>query len=374
MEEAEKSQTLPVERTDPSGAPPRRLPTWIARSVGWCWKGLRVFGQFLLIAWATLAIYLSNLPWAWARLASAIVFGLFAVWALWITRRRAMRWAFAGVFAGVLLWWICIPPLQYRPWRGDVAVLPRAIIHGDRVRIVNLRNFTYRSRHDFDARYEEREFSLARVTSLDLFVSYWQVGPVGHTFVSFNFDDGSPPLSISIETRPEVGEGFDPLASMFKQFELIYVVGDEHDLVGSRASHRSEEVFLYRIIAAPGGVRQLLRYYLDRINELADRPEWYHLLTNSCTVNIFRYANAAGRQGRFDMRQLLNGWVDAYLFAAGWMDTTLPFEELRRRSRITDVAKAAANAPDFSQRIRAYLPPAAELDTNDTHYTHYTNE
>jgi hypothetical protein len=374
MDNGEKSQTLSIERADSHRIPPRRRPSWIARSLGGCRKGLRIFGQFLLIAWATLAIYFSNLPWAWARLGAAIVFAAFAVWSLWIARRREMRWAFTAVFAGVLIWWICIPPLQYRPWRGDVAVLPRAIIDGDRVRIVNVRNFVYRSRHDFDARYEEREFSLARVSSLDLFISYWRVGPVGHTFVSFNFDDGSPPLSISIETRPEVGEGFDPLASMFKQFELIYVVADEHDVVGSRASHRNEEVFLYRIISEPGGVRRLLSYYLDRINELADRPEWYHLLTNSCTINIFRYANAAGRQGRFDMRQLLNGWVDAYLYATGWLETTLPFEELRERSRITDVAKAAADAPDFSQRIRAYLPPATEPDTHDTNNTHYRND
>jgi hypothetical protein len=38
------------------------------------------------------------------------------------------------------------------------------------------------------------------------YVSYFMEGPVGHTFVSFIFDN-APPLSISIETRPEVGEG-----------------------------------------------------------------------------------------------------------------------------------------------------------------------
>ena len=55
-------------------------------------------------------------------------------------------------------------------------------------------------------------------------------GLVGHTFLSFIFDNALP-LSISIETRPEVGESFNPVASLFKQFELIYVVGDERDLV-----------------------------------------------------------------------------------------------------------------------------------------------
>ena len=77
-------------------------------------------------------------------------------------------------------------------------------------------------------------------------MSYWREGPVGHTFVSFIFDN-APPLSISIETRPEVGEGFAPIASMFKQFELIYVVGEERDIVGVRTNHRRETRYLYRL-------------------------------------------------------------------------------------------------------------------------------
>ena len=94
----------------------------------------------------------------------------------------------------------------------------------------------------------------------------------------------------------------------------------------------------------------------QRINELADRPEFYHLLSNSCTINIVRYANAAGRVGRFDIRHLLNGLVDSYLYHSGRVDTTLPFDELRRRSLINAAAQAADGAPDFSQRIRESLP------------------
>lgn len=333
-----------------------RLVSWKTAALGWLSFGAGHLLRALLLIWATLAIYFSNLPWAWARVSLAVIFAAFGIWTLWVSRKRGMRWAFAPAFVGVLVWFILIPPSHDRPWRPEFAVMPRAYIDGDRVRITGLRNFKYRSRHDFDVRYEEREFSLAAVESLDLYISYWKPGPVAHTFVSFNFDDGSPPFCVSIEVRPEIGEGFAPLASAFKQFELMYVVGDEHDLVGSRASHRNEEVFLYRIVAAPEGVRLLLQVYLMRINELADRPEWYHLLSNSCTVNIFRYANTAGRAGRFDVRHLLNGWVDRYLYTAGRLDTTLPFEELRRRSNITDVAKAAADAPDFSERIRANLP------------------
>jgi hypothetical protein len=45
-----------------------------------------------------------------------------------------------------------------------------------------------------------------------------------------------------------------------------------------------------------------------------------------------RYANAAGRVGRFDIRHLLNGLVDSYLYHSGRVDTTVPFDELRRNA------------------------------------------
>jgi hypothetical protein len=280
---------------------------------------------------------------------------MFSVWALWLTAKPRMRWVFAGSFLGVLVWFACIPPSHDRPWRREVAVMPRAIIDGDRVRFTGFRNFDYRSRQDFTVLYEEREVSLSHLTSVDLFISYWSVGPIGHTFVSFNFDN-APPICISIETRPEEGESFAPVASLFKQFELIYVVGDERDLVRSRTNYRDEEVYLYRMQTSPESARRLFLVYLERINRIADTPEWYHLLKNSCTVNIVRYKNATGREGGFDFRHLLNGWIDRYFYDTSMVDTSLPFEELRRRSRINDAAQAADDALDFSQRIRESLP------------------
>jgi hypothetical protein len=69
-----------------------------------------------------------------------------------------------------------------------------------------------------------------------------------------------------------------------------------------------------------------------------------------------RYANAAGRVGRLDIRHFLNGLADSYLYRSGRMDTTLQFDELRRRSQINEAAQAADGASDFSQSIRATLP------------------
>ena len=327
---------------------------FLSRCLGRLTRGLWFLFQVLLVAWATLAIYYSNLPWAGLRIVLAGAFAAFAFWALWLSRQRRMSALFIVLFLCVVAWWISISPSHDREWRPEVAVMPRAFIDGDRVRITGVRNFDYRSRDDFDVHYEERIVQLSHLTGLDFFVSYWSEGFVAHTFVSFIFDN-APPLSISIETRPEVGEGFDPVASLFKQFELIYVVGDERDLVRVRTSYRGESVYLYRLNSSPDNVRRLLMIYLARINELADKPEWYHLLTNSCTINIVRYANAAGRAGRFNIRHLLNGLIDSYLYHSGRVDTTLPFDELRR-SLINAAAQAADDAADFSDRIRASLP------------------
>lgn len=328
------------------------------KSRGWFGKILRsllllLTGliSFLFIAWATLAIYYSNLPWLGVRVALALAFLVFGIRALWRPYRFRQIGMFGVAYLGLLVWWGTIRPSHDRTWRSDVAVMPRATIDGDKVKISGFRNFEYRSLEDYTVRHEEREYDLSHLTSLDFYVSYWAVGPVGHTFVSFNFDNADP-LCISIETRPEEGEGFSPIASLFKQFELIYVVGDERDIVGVRTNHRNEEVFLYRIRIQAATAREFLKVYLERVNELADHPEFYHLLSNSCTINIVRYANKIGRIGRLNINHVLNGFIDQYLYSAGMIDSDLPFGELRRLSHINEAARKADGLPDFARRIR----------------------
>lgn len=342
-----------------STAAPQITPTqrsWFARVPIGILRGLWFVLRLLVVLWATLVIYYSNLPSYWGRAALAVAFFAFSIWAIWLTSRPRMGWVFIALFLGVCGWYMSILPSNDRNWRPEVAVMPRAIIDGDTVKLTGFRNFEYRSRDDFTPRYEERVVSFSHLTSVDLEVSYWMPGPVAHTFVSFNFDNALP-VCISIETRPEVGEGFDPIASMFKQFELIYVVGDERDLIRSRTNYRDEEVFVYPIKMPPERARELFRVYLDRINELADHPEFYHLLKNSCTINIVRYANRSGREGSWDIRHLINGWVDRYLYRAGLVDTTLPFDDLRKRSDVTAVSKAAPTDETYSKHIREKLPP-----------------
>ncbi len=306
----------------------------------------------MLLLWAALALWFWPTQIAGLRLALAIAFAGFGIWALWIARSRRVWITFAALYVVLVVGWSAIKPKQNRDWRPEVAVLPRAYVSGDNVRLVGVRDFEYRGVDDFTPRYRERDVQLSHLTGVDFYISYWMPGPVGHTFLSFVFDDVEP-ISISIEARPEVHEGFDPLGSLFKQFELIYVVGEERDIVGVRTNYRAEDVYMYRISTSPENARRLFAIYMERINELARRPEFYHLLSNNCTLNIVRYANAVHPGSGFDLRHYLNGLFDAYLYHRDLLDTSLPFDELRRRARINEIARAADSRDDFSERIRA---------------------
>jgi hypothetical protein len=58
----------------------------------------------------------------------------------------------------------------------------------------------------------------------------------------------------------------------------------------------------------------------------------------------------------WDWRLLVNGHMDEQAYELGTLDTTLPFSELKRLSRINERGKAVGNASDFSAKIREGLP------------------
>ena len=145
----------------------------MSRLLRWLIAGLKVAVQVVVITWTTLAIYYSNLPWSQLRLALAVVFAAFAIWAFWVSRRRYMPLVAFALVVGIIAWWITIAPSHNRNWRPEVAVMPRAFIDGDHVRITGVRNFDYRSRNDFTVHYEEREIDFSHLTGLYFYVSYW---------------------------------------------------------------------------------------------------------------------------------------------------------------------------------------------------------
>jgi hypothetical protein len=322
---------------------------WVLRFAA----GLAVLAWF---AWTALTLLFSNLQAEWLRsaLAAGYALGLVALLLLVKPTRRGLLLALAAslVVGGA---YVAVRPSNDRDWLPDVAVAPTLAFDGDRVTVHGVRNFHYRSESDFDVRWEDRTYDLAQLQSLDLLMSYW--GPVDycHTFLSFGFADGEH-LAVSVETRKEVGESYSTWGGFFKRFELVYVYGDERDLIGVRAVHRGENVYLYRLRASRERLRELFHSYADFANGLAAEPQFYGVLRNSCGVNILHRVAETGRVVLVGRDALLNGHWDKNLHDRGALDPTLPFEELRKRSLIDARAKEAPDAPDFSRRIREGLP------------------
>lgn len=275
-------------------------------------------------------------------------------------RRRLLRAALGGLAAlafAYLLLVLMTAPANDRDWSPDQARLASVAVIGDTLDLRNVRNTKYRSTLDYDVRWEDRVLDLAQLESVWFVVepfADWR-GPA-HTFLSFGFADGEY-IAISAEIRRERQESFSPLKGLLRQYELIYIVGDERDLIGLRANHRRDDVFLCRIRATPATMRALLLSMLDRANALTTRPEFYDTLTNSCISNIVDHIEliAPGRIP-FSVMTLLPAYADDFAFELGLIDTTLPRDSYRAAHRINDLALAHADREDFSAGIRSRSP------------------
>jgi Domain of unknown function (DUF4105) len=317
-----------------------------------------------MTAWAALAIYYSNLPGAPLRLGVSAVFALGALGTfLFLPNRRRTLLGLLAAFPLVLLWWASSEPSNERDWQTEVAVLPYATRDGDLVTLHNVRNFDYRTEQDFVPRYDDRTFDLRQLDAVDLIAVYWAGDAIAHVMLSFGFSGDH--VAVSIETRKKKGEAYSSIAGFFKQYELIYVVGDERDLIRVRTNYRrpEEQVYLYRTRARPEDGRDLFLEYVDKINQLKERPEFYNTLTTNCTTDVWWLVRHLTGQLPLDWRVLLSGYFAEYAYDLGSLDTSMPFAELKARSLINAKAHAADQAPDFSERIRDGLPrPAIRFD------------
>ena len=135
----------------------------------------RVFAGVMLLGmttWGTLALYYSDITSAAFRTALSSVFALGTTTGLFFVRpRRRAIVGFLIVFAGIVVWWLAIPPSNERDWQPDVAVLPYATFARDSVTIHNIRNNEYRSETDFTPRYYDKTLQLSKLRTADLFLS-----------------------------------------------------------------------------------------------------------------------------------------------------------------------------------------------------------
>jgi hypothetical protein len=315
----------------------------------------------LMTAWGALAIWYSNLSGVYVRAGLAGLFGLATLLAfVFLPGRLRTLAGFLVVFAGLVAWWLTIPASNQRNWQPDVAVLPYATVKGAQVTIHNIRNLDYRTEADFDVRYYDKTFDLNRLDAVDLIAVYWMGDAIAHVMVSFGFQERDF-VTFSIETRKEKGEDYSTLKGFFKQYELIFIAGDERDLIRVRTDFRKppEDVYLYRTRMPPETARKFFMEYIRQIDSMKENPEWYNTLTTNCTTDVVRLIRDYGGKATYNWKVLLSGYAPLYAYEQGGLDTRIPFEELRKLSYINPKAVSAGDDPGFSRKIREGLPRPA---------------
>ncbi|MDO8562039.1 MAG: DUF4105 domain-containing protein [bacterium] len=258
----------------------------------------------------------------------------------------------AALAYGALI--LLVRPSLERDWTSDQAVLARAEISGNIIAIKNIRNINYRSTSDYDVHYYDKTFDLDKMQSVWFMVEPFSGHGAGaaHTLVSFGFEGGDY-VAISVEIRKEKGESFSPVKGLLRQYELVYVVADERDVIKLRSNYRKDDVFLYPVKTTKEKMQKLFVSMLERANKLATEPEFYNTLTSTCTTNIVTHVNeiVPGRIP-FSYKVLMPAYSDELARKIGLIDNTLSIEELRAKYKINERALEFADDPLFSERIR----------------------
>lgn len=274
------------------------------------------------------------------------------------TRPGARRLAIAAaiVVAAALIAFFARRPSNEREWAADHAVPAQAGVQGSRLVVRNVRNFRYDGAGNATPGYYDASYGLDSLETVWFaLTAFSRTSRIpAHTFVSFGFADGRY-LAISIEARREREERYSILRGGLRSYELIYVMGDEKDLVGRRAVVDGDQTYLYPVNAPRERIREMLLAMVARSNDLAARPEFYNSFVNNCASNLVAHVNAIV-PGRIPtgLKVLLPGYADEVAIRLGLVSADTNVAEARRRFLVNDRARAAMelSSPEFSAAIR----------------------
>jgi len=319
--------------------------------------GLVSLALALLTIWVSAALYF-DVPISGFRLPAAALYAFAMAVVLWRVKPRVRAWGICLTgFLVVLTWWLMLRPSNTRAWQPDVAETPWSEVDGDHMTVHNVRYCDYRTEADYAPRWETRTYDLSTLRGVDIFITYWGSPWIAHPIVSFQFGDDNH-LAASIEARKEVGEGYSAIRGFFRQYELVYILADERDVVRLRTNYRQgEEVYLFHTRLPPERAREIFLDYLKSANSLHQTPEWYNAVTSNCTTNIRAHAVATsrGKPAAWDWRILLNGRGEDLMYERGTLAGDLPLAELKRRAHMNADAKSAPLS-GFSRIVRQGRP------------------
>ncbi len=332
------------------------------------WQAACVVAWCLLGLWTALALFY-NVPLS-RSLAVLLALGVALLYAsalrerFFVRGRPGVRWretrrslAALAVTAAVAVWYFgLMRPNPNQDWIPKHSRMPHVEFKGDKVYVSNVRDYVWRTESDYTPGYRDRVYDLNALNSMYFVLApFYLLEQVAHVWVGFGFSDGQH-VAVSVEARAVKGRPFDLLPAMFRQFQLIYVIGEERDVLGLRVVARNAEVRFYPVRTTPERMRFLFLDMMRRAHSLEAHPEFYNLFVNNCMNNItYHVRRLGGRPLPSELRLLLTGFSDRLAYDYGFLDTDLPFERARQAFRIDEAMRHVPIDEQYSERLREVL-------------------
>ena len=163
------------------------------------------------------------------------------------------------IFLGSSIRWYLLDvrprtPRTDRQWIEALRTQPTVRFDGSMATIHGVRDFSWHTSRSFDARWFDASYDLDQITEIRYLVSeFSRFRGLAHTMLDFRFENGRS-LTFSFEVRCEVGETYSPWKGLWRNYELILVIGTTEDVVRLRTNaSKGCVVRSYRAIpSAPG--------------------------------------------------------------------------------------------------------------------------
>lgn len=220
-------------------------------------------------------------------------------------------------------------------WVPEHARLPYVTIEGDRVRIQNLRNFTWKAKRGVPS-YIDRDFLLSNIIGVEFIVSQFfshrLLKFLAHTYVNFHMAEGND-VSISVEARRLQGQRYNALAGLVGQYAFMYAITTYEDAMTYR---HDAVVYKYPTTATPKQAQALFASMAESANALHTKPRAYNLITRNCTNSLVRDARRLPNM-RIPIRHasFAPGCVAKVLYNLGFIAGEGTFRETREKYVIT---------------------------------------
>ncbi len=258
-----------------------------------------------------------------------------------------------SLFILILIAWAQVKPTHNKIWADGTNKLPSVTVDNNKIHIRNIRDFIYTSETDYQINYLDKSYDLNNLTKLDYILSYWDGNKaIAHTMFSFGFNNGEN-LAISVEVRHKKGEEYGGFAGLYKQFELIYVLATERDILQLRTNFRQEDVYRYPLNIPQETIHELFNIVIARVNALHETAEFYNTLSQNCLTSLAAdFWSIGGENNHFDYRMLANGYSDEMLYQRGRLKSSAPFSAMKQQANINQYTKVNHYNPFYSKKIR----------------------